>query len=253
MARNVRIIARLDVKTDFLVKGIQLEGLRKLGEPNTFARKYYLEGIDEILYVDIVASLYERTSLLPIIQKASDNIFIPMTVTGGIRSLENAKEALLSGADKIGVNTAAIKKPELISDVADIYGSQCMVASIEAKRIGNGKWEAYYDNGREKTGIDVIDWAREVEKRGAGEILLTSVDQEGSGHGMDLDLISQVCDMVKIPVIASGGVGTVAHVLETVKNTNVSAIALAKTLHYNLFSISDVKNELKALSEIEIR
>lgn len=251
--RNIRIIARLDVKSTHLVKGVQLEGLRKLGVPNVFAREYYEQGIDEILYVDIVASLYERNSLLPIIRSASEDIFIPMTVTGGIRNLDNANEALLSGADKIGINTAAIKNPILISEVADRYGSQCMVSSIEAKRTSLNYWEVYYDNGREKTGVNVIDWAREVQDRGAGEILLTSVDHEGSGHGMDLDLISNVCDAVSIPVIASGGVGELSHVRSAINETKVSGIALAKVLHYKQLKVSDVKRELSSLPGIEIR
>lgn len=253
MTRNIRIIARLDVKSSHLVKGIQLEGLRKLGVPNTFAKQYYQQGIDEILYVDIVASLYERNSLLPIIRGASEDIFIPLTVTGGVRNIENAKEALLSGADKIAINTAAIKNPQLISEIADRYGSQCMVSSIEAKRTSPTSWEVYYDNGREKTGISVLDWAKEVEERGAGEILLTSVDREGTGKGMDLDLISRVCDLVKIPVIASGGVGELSHIKEVVQNTNASAVALAKVLHYNQLSVAEIKNELRSLPGIEIR
>lgn len=253
MIRNIRVIARLDVKSSHLVKGIQLEGLRKLGTPNTFAKQYYQQGIDEILYVDIVASLYERNSLLPIIQNASQDIFIPLTVTGGVRSLENAKEALLSGADKLGINTAAIKNPSLISEIADRYGAQCMVSSIEAKRTSPSSWEVYYDNGREKTGIDVIDWAKEVEKRGAGEILLTSVDQEGTGKGMDLDLISRVCDAVRIPVIASGGVGEISHVSDVIRHTKAGAVALAKVLHYNLLSVAEIKREIGSLPGIEIR
>ncbi|MFW0778155.1 MAG: imidazole glycerol phosphate synthase subunit HisF [Rickettsiales bacterium] len=251
--RNIRIIARLDVKSEHLVKGIQLEGLRKLGKPNDFARKYYSGGIDEIIYVDIVASLYERNSLLPIIEKASDDIFIPMTVTGGIRSVENARAALHAGADKVGVNTAAIKNPQLISDIAEEFGSQCMVASIEAKNTGAGTWEAYYDNGREKTGISVLDWAKELEQRGAGEILLTSVDREGAGKGMDTDLISAICDTVNIPVIASGGVGNVTHMKDVINQTNVSAIAVAKTLHYEETTIADIKDELRSIHGVEIR
>lgn len=251
--RNIRVIARLDVKTEHLVKGIQLEGLRKLGRPNEFARRYYKQGIDEIVYVDIVASLYERNSLLPIIEQASNDIFIPLTVTGGIRSIENARSALLSGADKVGVNTAAIKNPELISQIAFQFGVQCMVQSIEAKETGPGSWEVYYDNGREKTGIDVLDWAKEAESRGAGEIFLTSVDCDGAGHGMDIDLISNVCDQVKIPVIASGGAGDTNHIKDAVEQTNLSGIAVAKILHYDQVSIAQIKDVLKSIKGVEIR
>jgi cyclase len=243
----------LDVKTSHLVKGIQLEGLRKLGKPNDFARDYYEQGIDEIIYVDIVASLYERNSLLPIIEQASRDVFIPLTVTGGIRSVENARSALHAGADKVGVNTAAIKNPELISQIANIFGTQCMVASIEAKSIGMNSWEAYYDNGREKTGINVLDWAKECEARGAGEIFLTSVDKEGTGQGMDIDLIATICDAVKVPVIASGGIGEIAHIKEVIKDTNVSAISIAKMLHYKTASVVEIKKALSKMHGLEIR
>jgi cyclase len=160
---------------------------------------------------------------------------------------------LHSGADKVAVNTAAIKDPELITRVAGEFGSQCMVASIEAKNTGPGTWEAYYDNGREKTGLAVLDWAREVEKRGAGEILLTSVDREGTGRGMDVELITRVCDAVGIPVIASGGVGEIGHVRAVVEATRVSAVALAKVLHYGTASLDAIKGALRGLAGVEIR
>ena len=156
--RNIRLIARLDIKAPNLVKGIQLEGLRKMGDPNEFALRYYQQGVDEIYYEDIVASLYERNSLLDIIEKTSNDIFVPITVGGGLRSIEDVAAVLRSGADKVSINTAAIKEPKIISDVARRFGSQCMVLSIQAKRDGN-RWEAYYDNGREHSYIDVVEWA----------------------------------------------------------------------------------------------
>lgn len=253
MTRNIRIIARLDIKTEHLVKGVHLDGVKKLGRPNEFARKYYNEGIDEIIYMDIVASLYNRNSLLPIIEQASADIFIPMTVGGGIRSVENARAALHSGADKVAVNTAAIKNPGLISSIADEFGSQCMVASIEAKQTGPGSWEAYYDNGREKTGIGVLEWAKECERRGAGEILLTSVDREGAGKGMDVELIAHVCDAVRVPVIASGGVGAIDHMKEVIVRTQVSGVAVAKILHYGETTVAAVKEALRQVSGVEVR
>lgn len=251
--KNIRIIARLDVKGEHLVKGIELEGLRKVGNPNEYGYRYYQDGIDEIIYMDIVASLYNRNSLLEILKNASRNIFIPMTVGGGIRTLDDARKALKSGADKVAVNTAIINNPELINQISNEFGSQCMVVSIEAKNLQQNTWEVYYDNGREKTGIDVSDWVDEVTKRGAGEILLTSVDKEGRSEGMDINLLSNISSMVNIPVIASGGAGTVSHIKEVVKNTNVSAIALAKILHYNILSVQKIKNELKDIEGIEIR
>ena len=204
--RNVRLIARLDVKAPNLVKGVQLEGLRKLGDPNQYALKYYHEGIDEIYYEDIVASLFERNSILDIIENTTRNIFVPITVGGGLRSIDDAAAVLRVGADKVTINTAAIKDHSIISAVAKRFGSQCMVLSIQAKRQGNF-WEAYFDNGREHSGLDAIEWARKGQSLGAGEILLTSVDQEGTAKGFDLELVKAVTDEVDIPVIASGGMG----------------------------------------------
>ena len=251
--RNIRIIGRLDVKTDYLVKGIQLEGLRKVGKPNEYAKRYYENGIDELIYVDIVASLYERNSLIPIVKQASNDIFIPLTVVGGVRSTNDAAIALHSGADKVGVNTAAIKQPQLISEIAEEFGSQCMVASIEAKQTSNKKWEAYYDNGREKTGIDVIEWAKELEGLGAGELLVTSVDREGAGKGMDANLLSNICDAVNIPVIASGGIGELEHIRAIIQETAISGVAIAKILHWGNFTVQEVKASLRDLPGIEIR
>jgi cyclase len=241
--KNIRIIARLDVKGPNLIKGIQLEGLRKIGDPNIYAKKYYQQGIDEILYMDIVASLYERNSLLDIVRQTTRDVFIPITVGGGIRSLENVTEALRSGADKVAVNTAAIKRPELIRDISRKFGSQCMVLSIEAKKIGPGKWEAYYDNGREKTGIDVIGWAKKGYELGAGEILLTSVDQEGTARGFDYDLVRTVAGSVPIPVIASGGMGNMDHFETVVKKGNADAVAMAHVLHYDQLTVSTISRE----------
>ena len=169
--RNIRLIARLDIKSPNLVKGIQLEGLRKLGNPNDFALKYYLQGVDELFYADIVASLYERNSLLDIIEKTTNDVFVPITVGGGIRSIKDVEAALRAGADKVSINTAAIKNPLIIKEVSQKFGSQCMVLSIQAKRH-SGYWEAYYDNGREHSYLDVVEWAKKGEELGAGEIML---------------------------------------------------------------------------------
>ena len=215
--RNVRIIARLDIKNNFLIKGIHLEGLRKIGNPNEYAKKYFKSGIDEIIYMDAVASLYERNSLNEIIKETSKNIFIPITVGGGIRSIDDANKILRSGADKIAINTAAIKNPRLIEELSNRFGSSTIVLSIEAKQTLNGSWEAYTNNGREKTGIDVIKWSLEAEKLGVGEILLTSVDKEGTGRGFDNNLLKSVTDIITVPVIASGGMGNFQHFADVVK------------------------------------
>lgn len=241
--KNIRFIARLDVKGSNLVKGIQLEGLRKLGNPNDFAKKYYEQGIDEILYIDIVASLYNRNNLTNIVFDATKDVFVPLTVGGGIRNLEDVKQILHCGADKIAINTAAIKKPDLISKIADKYGSQCMVLSIQAKKVAEKRWEAYYDNGREKTGIDVVEWARRGCELGAGEILLTSVDLEGTMKGFDTELIRFVSDAVSVPVIACGGMGKTEDFGKAVKEGHADAIAAASVLHYNRFSIKEIKEQ----------
>ncbi len=238
---NIRLIARLDVKAPNLIKGIQLEGLRKMGDPNAFAKKYYEEGIDEILYIDIVASLYERNSLLEIVEKTTSDVFVPITVGGGLRTISDVTQVLRAGADKVAINTAAIKRPELISKIADKFGSQCMVLSIEAKRTGPDKWEAYYDNGREHSGLDAVEWAQKGETLGAGEIILTSVDQEGTRKGFDVNLVSAVSSVVNIPVVVSGGMGSCDHFETVVKNTSVSAVAIADALHYERYSVVNLR------------
>ncbi len=237
-----RLIARLDIKGPTLVKGIQLEGLRQLGRPELFAEEYYKHCIDEIIYMDAVASLYEQNSLNEIVAWTSERIFVPLTVGGGIRSVSDAISLFKSGADKVAVNTAAIKRPELISEIASANGSQSIVLSIEAKSLGNDKWVAYMENGREPTGLDVIEWAREGERLGAGEILLTSVDQEGTRRGGDIALMSAVSSVVGIPVIYSGGIGNPNHVVDAIKMGGVSAVAMADILHYKRYSIDDVRN-----------
>lgn len=241
--KRIRLIARLDVKGPNLIKGIQLEGLRKLGNPHEFSKNYYNQGIDEIIYMDIVASLYERTNLLNIVRETTKDVFIPITVGGGVRSIDDVKEVLRAGADKVAINTAAIKNPSLITEVSRRFGSQCMVLSIEAKKVGDKKWEAYYDNGREKTGIDVVEWARQGCNLGAGEILVTSVDREGTTKGFDTELIRAVAKAVPIPVIASGGMGKAADFTAAVKEGYADAVAMAHVLHYGKLRVEDVRQE----------
>lgn len=243
---NIRLIARLDIKGSNLVKGIQLEGLRKIGLPNEYVKKYYEQGIDEIIYMDIVASLYERNSLLDIVKEATKDVFIPITVGGGIRSVEDVRLALRAGADKVALNTAVIKRPDLIKEISKKFGSQCLVVSVEAKKTGGGKWQAYYDNGREKTGRDVIEWVEKACEYGAGEILLTSVDKEGMAKGFDYDLIKKVSTAVPIPVIASGGMGNIEHMEKAVKEGRVDAIAMAHVLHYGLMSVEEIREKASA-------
>ncbi|MBR1199481.1 imidazole glycerol phosphate synthase subunit HisF [Bradyrhizobium sp. AUGA SZCCT0158] len=249
---NVRLIARMDIKAPNLIKGVNLEGLRKIGDPAAFAKKYYEAGIDEIVYMDIVASLYERNSLGDIVSSTSEEVFIPITVGGGIRSLADVENMMRCGADKVAINTAAIKRPELISDIATTFGSQCMVLSIEAKQTTPGKWEAYTDNGREKTGLDAVEWAKRGVALGAGEIFLTSVDREGTRKGFDVALIRQISDAVSVPVIASGGMGSVEHLVDAVHSGHADAVAMADILHYNRMPLSDIRTAA-ASANIAIR
>jgi imidazole glycerol-phosphate synthase subunit HisF len=242
----VRLIARLDIKGPNLIKGIQLEGLRVVGDPQTYARKYSDAGIDELVYMDIVASLYGRNQLSEIIKRAAQDIFVPITVGGGIRSVSDAQDILRCGADKVAINTAAIKRPELITEIARQFGSQCMVLSIEAKKLGVDRWEAYVDNGRERTGKDVLDWAKSGVELGVGEILLTSVDREGTRKGFDIELIHAVTSVVSVPVIASGGMGTISHAVDVIKLGKADAIAIADGLHFDRVDLAEIRNALRS-------
>jgi len=241
--RNIRLIARLDIKGPNLIKGIHLEGLRVLGEPNDFALKYYQQGIDELIYMDSVASLYNRNHLGDIVRKAAENIFVPLTVGGGIRSVDDAKAILCSGADKVAINTAAVRNPALITDIARELGSQCMVLSIEAKKVSKERWEVYTDNGREKTALDVIDWVKKAVGLGVGEVLLTSVDCEGTKKGFDCDLVAAVTSEINVPVIASGGMGAAKDLVKVVKEGGADAVAMADVLHYNRVEVGSSRQE----------
>jgi cyclase len=245
-----RVIARIDVKNEYVIKGIHLEGLRKIGDPNQMAIEYYQQGIDEIIFMDAVAAYYDRNNLSHIIKKACVNVFVPITVGGGIRTIEDIQEALNSGADKVAINTQAVRNKQFIDNAAKIFGSQCIVASIVAKNISVGKWEAYTDNGREPTGLDVMAWAKEVEQLGAGEIMVTSIDRDGTKKGFDIELNTQVADSVSIPVIASGGAGCKLDVVNLMKNLSLDAVALGSVLHYKHEKIFYIK---KALTHNHVR
>jgi cyclase len=235
-----RIIPRLDIKGPNLVKGVHLEGLRVLGKPEDFARRYYEEGADELLFMDIVASLYERNSLHDIVRRTADEIFIPLAVGGGLRSLDDIRTVLRAGADKVTLNTAAIRRPELIREAARRFGSSTIVISVEAILRADGTYEAYTDNGREKTGLDAVQWAIRAAELGAGELVVTSIDREGTGKGYDLDLIRRISSSVSIPVIASGGAGKASDVGDALA-AGAAAAAVASVLHYNVFQ--DLKRD----------
>ncbi len=248
---TLRLIARLDVKAPNLIKGIHLEGLRKLGDPQAFAERYYAEGVDEMIYIDSVASLYDRNTIVYLGEDMAENVFTPITVGGGVRSLDDARKLLRAGADKVAVNTAATRRPELISDISQACGSQCVVLSVEAKRQGDG-WEAYCDNGRERTGLDVIEWCERGEQLGAGEILLTSVDKEGTRQGFDVELTRAVAESVGIPVIASGGMGNFEHFQTVVIDGRADAVAMAHVLHYRETTVPQIREQAMACG-IDVR
>jgi len=238
---NCRLIARLDIKGQNLIKGVHLEGLRIIGSPNEFALRYYQQGADELIYMDTVASLYGRNHLGEIVRSAAMNIFIPFTVGGGIRTVEDARDILRCGADKVAINTAAVSNPQLITEIARQFGSQSVVLSIEAKQIGVGKWEVYTNNGREKTGLDVLEWAKICVAKGAGELLITSIDREGTRKGFDVELVGEVVSAVSVPVIASGGMGKPGDILSVLGDVGADAVAMADILHYERSNFSAIR------------
>ena len=246
---KVRVIPRLDIKGPNLVKGIHLEGLRVLGSPDYFSTKYYENGADEIFYVDCVASLYERNSLGDIISRTAKDKFIPLTVGGGLRSAGDIRNVLNNGADKISLNTAAVKRPEFIREVSRIFGSSTIVVSVEAIKQDNGEYLAFVDNGREETGLSVTEWAQEVVGLGAGEIVITSVDREGTSEGFDRKLIKNIVSNVNVPVVAHGGCSTVEDTCDTIIETGVDAVCIASSLHYGLIASETDSREFQGGTE----
>lgn len=240
---NIRIIPRLDIKGPNLVKGIHFEGLRVLGKPEHFARYYYEHGADELIYMDAVASLYGRNSLLEIIEKTARDIFIPLTVGGGLRTVDDIRAVLRAGADKVSLNTAAITCPDLIHEASRIFGSSTIVVSIEAIRKSDGTYEAYVNYGRERTDVDVFEWASRAVELGAGELMVTSINREGTGNGFDLELTRRIAESVSVPVIAGGGAGKISDVYDLFIQGKAEAVALASLLHYNFIRHSSAIDE----------
>jgi cyclase len=243
--RKIRLIARLDIKGPNLIKGINLEGLRVIGSPNEHALKYYQQGADELIYMDCVASLYGRNSLDDIIQSTAIDVFVPITVGGGIRTLEDISRMLNAGADKVGINTAAVFTPEFVCEAALRFGSQCIVVAIDAKKVSQPhepeRWEIFTHGGRKPTGLDAILWAQKMVDLGAGEILLTSMDRDGTREGFDLPLTRAISDAVSVPVIASGGVGNLDHLVKGVTEGKADAVLAASIFHFGDYSIQQAK------------
>ncbi len=240
MSKNIRIIARLDIKGPNVVKGVHLEGLRVLGKPDEMGKFYYENGADELFYQDTVASLYGRNHLDGLIKKIAKEIFIPLTVGGGLRTIEDMQKVLNAGADKISINTAAIKSPEIIQTASKYFGSSTIVVAIEAIKQPGGDYLAFTDNGRDYTGIEVVKWAKRIEELGAGEIVITSVDKEGTGQGFDLQLVKKVSEAVGVPVIAHGGAGNIHHIYDVILTGKADAVAISSILHYNYIKNNNI-------------
>lgn len=230
----LRLIPRLDIKGPNLVKGVHLEGLRVLGKPEFYARHYYEAGADELLLMDVVASLYGRNNLHDLIERTSREIFVPLIVGGGLRTMEDIQAVLRAGADKVSLNTAAVRRPEFVREATQRFGSSTIVVSIEAIRKPDGHYEAYTDNGRERTGLDAFEWGLRAAELGAGELLITSVNREGTGKGYDLELTRKISDAVPIPVLACGGAGTIEHVVQAACDGHAQGACIASMLHYSL-------------------
>lgn len=240
-----RIIPCLDVREGRVVKGTNFVDIRDAGDPVELARFYDEAGADELVFLDITASHEKRDTMIEVVRKTAKEVFIPLTVGGGIRSIEDMRGILRAGADKVSLNTPALKNPELITQGARIFGSQCIVVAIDAKRTASGRYEAYVNGGRVNTGKDVLEWAREAEALGAGEILLTSMDRDGTKDGYELELTRLVSDAVSIPVIASGGVGTLEHLYEGLTAGGASAALAASIFHYGTYTVAEAKEYLK--------
>jgi cyclase len=247
-----RIIPCLDVNAGRVVKGVNFVSLRDAGDPVEIARRYDEQGADEITFLDITASSDDRDIILHIVEACAEQVFIPLTVGGGVRKVDDVRRLLNAGADKVSMNTAAVNDPSLVSEAADKVGAQCIVVAIDAKRTGPDKWEVFTHGGRKNAGLDAIEWAREVVRRGAGEILLTSMDRDGTQNGFDLDLTRRVAEAVTVPVIASGGVGNLQHLADGVQQGKADAVLAASIFHYGTYTVRQAKEYMKDRG-IEVR
>jgi cyclase len=236
----MRTIARIDIKNDSVIKGINLEGLRKIGDPVKIAKEYYTSGIDELLIIDSVASLYGRNNLFDLIKNIANEIFVPITLGGGIRSLKDIENALNSGADKVAINSKALENPNFLNEATSNFGESTIIVNIEAKKIDVSSWEAYKFCGRERTNLNVNDWINTIQDKGCGEILLTSIDKEGTETGFDIDLIKNVYEIIKKPLIVSGGCGSLDDIKKVRKKFKNVSVALASVLHYKTLKISEI-------------
>lgn len=240
-----RIVPCLDVRDGKVVKGINFVGIKEVGDPVECAMAYDGQGADEIVFLDITATHEGRGTMVDVVRRTARHVFVPLTVGGGIRTVEDFRELLLAGADKVSINSSAIKNPQLIADAAERFGNQCVVVAIDGKKVGEGNYHVFVNGGRIDTGKDVVEWAKEAEGLGAGEILLTSMDRDGVKEGFDLDMLNAVCQEVRIPVIASGGCGNLAHFQEVFEKTGADAALAASIFHYGELTVGQVKESLK--------
>jgi cyclase len=241
---KIRIIPCLDVKDGRVVKGVQFVDLRDAGDPVEQARVYDAAGADELTFLDITASHENRDTILDVVARTAEQCFMPLTVGGGVRTIEDIRRLLLAGADKVSINSAAVARPDFVREAAEKYGDQCIVVAVDARQSAPGKWEVFTHGGRKGTGLDAVEWARRMTDRGAGEILLTSMDRDGTRSGFDLALTRAVSDAVTVPVVASGGVGTLDHLVEGVTDGGASAVLAASIFHFGTFTIADAKEHL---------
>ena len=240
-----RIIPCLDVRDGKVVKGINFVGIREVGDPVELAKQYSDANADEIVFLDITASHEGRSTMLDVVRRTAEVVFVPLTVGGGIRTIEDVRDTLRAGSDKVGINSAAVRNPELINEAAEMFGRQCIVAAVDARRVEDGSWHVVINGGRIDTGKDLLAWVRELEERGAGEILLTSMDADGTKAGYDIEMTRAVCDIVNIPVIASGGAGSVDDFADVFEETGCDAALAASLFHYGELSIGEVKDAMR--------
>ena len=241
-----RIIPCLDVRDGKVVKGINFVGIKEVGDPVELAKQYSDSGADEIVFLDITASHEGRATMLDVVRRTAEVVFVPLTVGGGIRTIDDVRDTLRAGSDKVGINSAAVRNPELINEAAKLFGRQCIVAAVDAKRVDDGSWHVVINGGRIDTGKDLLKWVQELEQRGAGEILLTSMDADGTKAGYDLEMTKAVCDLVNIPVIASGGAGSVDDFADVFAATGCDAALAASLFHYGELTIDEVKDAMRS-------
>jgi cyclase len=245
MSKTFRVIAKIDVKSSFVIKGVNFEGMRKIGKAKFFAKKYFKAGVDELIINDVNASLFGRSTSLNLLKSCCKDIFIPVTLAGGLKNIDDVAKALQSGADKVAINSAAVKNKSIIKNIAQMFGSQALIISINAKKISFNKWEVFIDKGREETGLDVFKWAKFAEKSGAGEIHINSIDNDGTFNGFDYSLVKKLSKVIKLPLVVGGGLGSLEHIDRLLRIENIEGVSISSALHYNKLKINHIKQQIK--------